>query len=265
MLLISLVLCSCGYGRPVTTDEYILRDENRLWLDDENSLGQSHSDNVYIIGKNDLISINIRDHEEFNGDLIVNENGDVRLPLLDEFLHVAGLSLRQTEDVLSHYLKPYTKNEMLIHVDLINSGSRFYYLVGSKVGMGNRIVKIPLGVTPVYLRELSLGTEADIQLDEIKIVKPDFTDKNNPLFTTVDMSGVSKGYWGTDYRIRPNDMVVFQQKFYVKLQSILELFTDQMEDVRETDSLMFDSASYLEDRLRNSRHFKFAGPKQGNE
>ena len=109
------LLCGCEYGRPMSMEEYVDYEDTRLWLGENESLGHSSDDDVYIIGQKDRLLLSIRDYEEFNSTLRVDEKGDVRINLLEEPLRLEGLSIEQATDVIKNYLKPYTKDELLIN------------------------------------------------------------------------------------------------------------------------------------------------------
>ena len=64
----------------------------------------------YLIGPDDLLSISVLESADLTRDVRVASDGTIGLPLLSEHLHVAGLTLSQTEALLK---KKYQENGIL--------------------------------------------------------------------------------------------------------------------------------------------------------
>jgi polysaccharide export outer membrane protein len=58
-----------------------------------------------VVGSNDLLNIAVYDSPEFSGTSRVDTNGDIKLPMLEQALHVAGLLPAQIEGVLGKALE----------------------------------------------------------------------------------------------------------------------------------------------------------------
>ena len=245
-------------GTEMSYDEFNSFSDKDMWLDAGSRASPAVFDDAYVIGTKDVISLSVREHEEFNASLAVDLKGEVRLPLTTDPLLVEGLTLEQAQESVALALEPYVRGGVSCTVDLLSTGSRFYYMMGTGVGtlsMGagsmdsgtasgtkvtrhpGSITKVPMGVDPVYLRDLLLEHQHETNLEEITIIRPDFTDRRSPAFMTIDMSDIPQAIWNQDYRIRPNDIVLVHKTLRERVKDMMAIWVKEVNDAdrRETD------------------------------
>jgi hypothetical protein len=267
-----LLLSSCGAGRELSFDEFNTISDQDMWLGiDERVLPPLYEDE-YVIGKKDSLKITVQDHDEFDTAVKVNLKGEIRLPLVEEPLLITGLTLEQAEESICHFLSPYVRNDVNCELELIASGSRFYYLMGNGFSsfvtssggasgdVGNQFTvssaslrKVSMGVEPVYVRDILLAFLEETNLEEVTIIRPDLTDRKRPHFMTIDMSGIPRAQWNKNYRIRPNDIVVVKQTFVEELKDMIDIFTEEVNDLDRSDQDFEHMMRFLEARLGSNQ------------
>ena len=52
----------------------------------------------YILGPRDVINITVSNHPELSGNVAINSEGEIELPLTEDIVQAAGLTIHQLED-----------------------------------------------------------------------------------------------------------------------------------------------------------------------
>lgn len=277
---LSLFLSGCGIGTEMNYDEFNSMSEKDMWLDAGTRAVPALFDEAYVIGPKDVVSLLVTDHEEFNGNLPVDLKGEIRLPLLSEPLLVDGLTLEQAKASVAQALSPFVRGSVECQVDLVSTGSRFYYVMGSGVdtvkalGAGSSsentssstsvahnpgsITKVPMGVEPVMLRDLLLENQHETDLEEITIIRPDFTDRRSPTFMTIDMSDIPRAIWNQNYRVKPNDIIVVHKNLRERVKDIMTLYITEVESANAKETEFNQMIRFLEARVYDNNTEKKA-------
>lgn len=269
-LALCLALSACGLGRQQSFDEFNTLSDTDMWISADERIQPPLFDDAYIIGDKDMIRIDVRDHDEFDVNVLVDNQGEIEIPLIDEPLLLRGLTLEQAAVTVGHFLQPYVKGEVICDIELTATGSKFFYVMGDGAdgvrtlgavstqgnnqggnASGASVRKIPMGTDPVYLRDLLLEHEDETDLADITVLRPDFTDRKRPRFMTVDMSGLQRGQWNVNYRIRPNDILIVEQTFKERLLELVDGFVQDVNEVNNKDAQLETTLRLIEARLQN--------------
>ena len=83
----------------------------------------------YILGPADKISINLTDTDDLDGSYLVDQDGMIDLPFIGK-VKVNGLSLNDTQNILTDVIKEFYKNpELQLNIEEFNSSK--VYIVGA--------------------------------------------------------------------------------------------------------------------------------------
>lgn len=154
------------------------------------------ADADYTIGPKDVLQINVFDEPKLSKDVVVDEQGKIRLPWLRE-LEVGGMTLRKAEDYIEELLRKYLKNPQ-VNILVKEYNSQKVYVLGAVKTPGSyplagestvlEIISKAGGITPEGGKTILLvrgGANQQIKLGKLlrsqkkeQDVIEDFTDKN---------------------------------------------------------------------------------------
>jgi polysaccharide export outer membrane protein len=164
----------------------------------------------YRVGVGDTLRVMVWRHVEFGGEVTVDTTGAIVLPLTYERIGVAGLTLTEVEERLAEAIKPYVLRSPQVRVELADSGSRFFYVLGDV----NEPGKYPMGDERIYVREAVVRAswpKRTAALGRARLVSstPDRHDARK-----VDLKRILlDGDLTENYELRPGDIVVVPRSF----------------------------------------------------
>jgi len=103
----------------------------------------------YRVREGDALKVVVQGFEELSGELKVDMQGCVRLPLTHEKLHVAESTLEEAEALIGNAFQPYVVGNPPVVLTLSKANSHFYYILGDVSKPG----KYPIGDEYVFVRE----------------------------------------------------------------------------------------------------------------
>jgi len=120
-LLASLGACGGGNGAPVVV---------RTLQEDPGDLAELlQPPDQYLIGPDDVLHIVFVGDEVLNSDMRVTPDGFVSVPLLDEPIGAAGMSMAQLHDEIVQRLARYLRDPQ-VYLNLVNMGSQNVFVLG---------------------------------------------------------------------------------------------------------------------------------------
>ncbi|HUT25403.1 MAG TPA: polysaccharide biosynthesis/export family protein [Sumerlaeia bacterium] len=164
----------------------------------------------YRVGVGDMLRLMVWRHAEFCGEVTVDATGAIALPLTYERMSVAGLTLIEVEGKLAEAIKPYVLQPPQVSVELADSESRFFYVLGDV----NEPGKYPMGDERVYVREAVVRAnwpKRTAALARARLVSsnPDKSDARKINLKRILLDGDLT----ENYELKPGDIVVVPRSF----------------------------------------------------
>ncbi len=103
----------------------------------------------YRFNVRDRLRINVARHPEFSGEVVVLQDGSVKIPNTDDYIVVKGLDSDQVARGVVTKIAPYIKGVPKVKVNITFGRGEFYYVFGEVKNSG----RFPMGISPVRLSE----------------------------------------------------------------------------------------------------------------
>lgn len=160
-----------GGAQPVvaqmpTADSVISTQTEQLSPAEISSITGTQTDGAYVLGPNDVISIDVYMHPELDvpaanaggnlGGALISSDGSVQLPLIGG-IHLGGMTLAQAQTALTQTYAKYINNAQ-VSVEMQQAQSLRYYLLGAFASPGIKYPMHPL----TLLDALALGGSVNI-------------------------------------------------------------------------------------------------------
>jgi protein involved in polysaccharide export with SLBB domain len=175
--------------------------------------------NQYILGPRDVVDITVSGHQELSGKAPIDNNGNIELPLTEESVPAAGLTIDELSQKVSAALAKYVTSQPHIKIKIAEYESKVEYVVGA-VGMPG---KYPLKEYIVRVRDIIFDaglTRDDADLSRVYIIKPDLTD---PTHQTINLHDILyKGILKENYRLEPGDIVYVRTTTMSKINKVFD-------------------------------------------
>ncbi|MBF0217271.1 MAG: polysaccharide biosynthesis/export family protein [Candidatus Omnitrophica bacterium] len=136
----------------------------------------------YTLGANDVVSIEVRRHPEFEGQYQVNSEGKIGYKYVGDII-VAGLTKNQLKDRLTEVLSAYLVNPE-VDVQIVAYLSKVVYVVGDVMNPGKFYMRGDTILVREALVQAGLPTQA-ASLHKCRLITPDQLGENN--FQLVDV------------------------------------------------------------------------------
>ncbi len=237
------LLCGCGfYGRRGEWADVMEPSEPAPLLSDGTSRSLYDRLTVYSVGCGDGLSLEIAGHEEFSGDVGVDQRGRMVVPNTEDLLEVEGLSLDEVEGRVAEAVSPYVVGRPEVNIRLISSASKFYYVLGGVLKPG----VYPMGGDVIRLRE-ALGIAGFFESEaadkrRVGIVTP---DPERPTYLIANGREIMLGVDKRNIILKPGDIVFVQNRIIYDLDRfVYELFI-----TTENVATTHDVVKYWEDAL----------------
>ena len=166
----------------------------------------------YIIGANDVLTINVWNEKDLSGDVIVRPDGKIALPVGKE---IVALGLRPDElkvkvmEELGNFFKPAP--EVYIQVKQINS--RIVYILGAVPKPGP--YALTGAMTVLQLFSIAGGVAEFADKKNVMLVSATLKDKaGQPLAYKINYEDLAKGrnLAKNNIELRPGDTVIVREK-----------------------------------------------------
>jgi polysaccharide biosynthesis/export protein len=131
------------------------------------STGAPPSDDVYVIGPEDVLSINVWKEPDITKEVIVRPDGKIGMPLLGD-VQASGLTPGQLQDRIAEGLKKYVSGPTVsVIVNAIHS--HVVYITGRVGSAGVYVLGAPTTIIELLIRAGGLGEFA--KSEEIQILR----------------------------------------------------------------------------------------------
>ncbi len=149
---------------------------------------------LYRLMPKDVITVTVKDHPEFSGQVQIQPDGTVRLPNTPDLVRLRGLTAEEAAQAVRNSLAGYVKGECKVRVQANRARGGYYYVFGDVLQPG----RFPMGIEPIRLSEaiLAANWEAnparlDADGDELGPSFPAATPRGRYIAPqTADMAGV---------------------------------------------------------------------------
>jgi polysaccharide export outer membrane protein len=173
----------------------------------------------YILGSRDVVEITVAGHPELCGKAAIDNIGVIELPLTEDLVPAAGLSLEQLTQQVSDTLTKYVTSRPHVKIKIAEYESKVVYVVGAVASPG----KYALREYVVRVRDIIF--EAGLPRDDadesrVYIIKPDLTD---PSYRTLNLHDILyKGILRENYLLEPGDIVYVRTTTLSKINRVFD-------------------------------------------
>ncbi len=124
----------------------------------------------YRLMPKDVITLTVRDHPEFSGQLEIQPDGTVRIPNAHDVVRIRGMNADEAAETLRRTIAVYIKGQCEVRVQVNRARGGYYYVFGEVMQPG----RFPMGMEPVKLSEAVLAanweanpSRKDLEGDEL--------------------------------------------------------------------------------------------------
>jgi len=185
----------------------------------ESDIKKHNTRPVYRLGVGDRITIIVRHHPEFSGEVMVEPDGMITIPLTGDTAPAEGLTKRELAQAITEVISYYVESPR-VAVTISSFESKFYYVVG----MVGRPGKYPLGNRDIHVKDAIIQAGLTIRgasTKKIHVITPSKT--GNPTFEVANLNEILyKGNLTTDVVIQPGQIIVVPSNFFTKWNSTLQ-------------------------------------------
>lgn len=187
---------------------------------------------VFRLGVSDVITVQVANHPEFSGDMVVDGMGTVTLPTVFDKVRAEGVDLDQLSDMISERVARFTRTPPRVTVKVLEVRSRYFYALGALGFQG----QVPMGTGEVKLRDalVRAGLFIDGQSDtrRVMVITPD-TEK--PSYVVVNARDVLLGDLKNNVVIKPGDVVYVPNTPLHNFNRITDLVMRQINSIQDVD------------------------------
>jgi len=251
-----LIACGCGfYGRRGEWKDVTEPVEPAPLFSDGTTDVLYDELYLYRLGNGDVVDLQVAGHEEFSGEVGVDQRGRTAVPNTDAILEVGGLSLEEAEARIAATIAPFVLGRPEVTASLLESQSKYYYVLGG--------VKYPgvysMGARIVRLREAlaRTGFFREFQADKrrVGVITP---DPKRPTYLITNGRAILMGKDEQNVILKPGDVVFVQNRIIYDIDRFLyELFI-----TTENVATTHDAVKFWED-AEDGEIGDFTAPSRG--
>ena len=191
----------------------------------------------YQIGVGDQMKIAVLRFDEFNGDVTVDSQGNIRVPFLTDRLFVKGLTIMEAEKAIGGVIRPYLQRDPRIVISLTKPDSNFFYVMGAVRKPG----KFPIGDEHIFVREAIAragwpNEYAALKRSMLVSSKPD-----RHVMRKIDVDDIIyKGNLTENYEMEPGDVVWIPYSYLYKVVWHMEQIFRPFQSLSRFQGLAYD-------------------------
>lgn len=174
---------------------------------------------IYRLGVGDKINIIVRHHPEFSGEVMVEPDGMITIPLTGDTVRAEGLTKRELAQGITEVISYYVEMPR-VAVTISSFESKFYYVVG----MVGRPGRYPLGNRDIHVKDAIIQAGLTIRgasTKKVHVITP--SKEGNPTYVIANLDDILyKGDLTTDVVIKPGQIVVVPSTFFTKWNQKLQ-------------------------------------------
>jgi len=182
----------------------------------------------FILGEGDILTISVRDHPELSGTTMIRPEGAIILPLINEAVMVAGLTVSEIRDKITASLERYVQDPVL-YVGIEKFSSKIFYVIDESGATPYNITR-----SDFTLRDALFLSDwgSNRALGRVLVVRP---DKLHPIVTKVDAFDlIYRGNLAKNIRIQNGDVIYVPQTAAGK---ITETVRDSLSPIKQIKDL----------------------------
>ena len=201
----------------------------------------------YTLGPEDVLSINVLNHPELSGKVMVEPGGEIILPLVKEVIKAKGLTKEELAKNIREVLSKYVKQPQ-VSVVITGYNSKKWYILGEVARPG----EYPMGKTKLTLMEAlyraGLIRENRAAVGRVVVIKP---HKENPQYQVINVAQILyKGVFKDNIDIEPGTIIYVPKTVLTKFSDVIGVISSPLASTR----------SSLEDLVSTSTAARAATP-----
>lgn len=194
----------------------------------------------YELGAEDVIGINVLNHPELSGLAMVEQGGEIVLPLVREVLDINGLSAQEAAQKIRTVLVKYVQ-EPEVQVVITEYNSKKWYILG-EVGLRG---EYPLGRKKLTLMEAlyqaGLPLEQTSAMWRVEVIKPHKTKPYRRWINVADI--IYKGRTQDNVIIEPGNIIYIPQTVLQKVTVMLNRVADPITILKTGFQDLYDAST----------------------
>lgn len=107
----------------------------------------------YRLMPKDAITVTVRDHPEFSGQLEIQPDGTVRIPNAHDLVRLRGLTVDAAAEELRRVISVYVRGDCQVRVQANRARGGYYFVFGDVLQPG----RFPMGMEPIKLTDAVLA------------------------------------------------------------------------------------------------------------
>jgi len=177
------------------------------------------SSGVHTIETGDVLEVVILGEKELSRTLVVMRNGYISMPLIGE-VKVAGLTIKQAEDVIAEKLREYYTHPV-VSVILKSPTLPYVSVFGEVLRPG--AVEYQRGLRITDYIALAGGPTSRANLKKVKVVR---SQRGEIVTSTIDVDRIlKKGITVQNYELKSGDWIYVSKKFTINWTAVLQFAT----------------------------------------
>lgn len=196
----------------------------------------------YRLGIKDRIIVDVKRHPEFSIEAEINKDGNIRIPVADKIVKVAGLTKREAEYRIAGLVSPYTVAPPEVDIRIKSTLSQSYSVLGAVRGPG----LYELDMEDVTIREALFraglnSKEAD--MNNVYVIEPDVDE---PRYVVVNLEEIMLGRTRYNFKLKNNDIIYVPKNSVARFDDVIDEILRRGGKAQTLDSFIRSS----KDRLR---------------
>jgi len=224
------------------TGFYMRKIDRELWEKKEQERVDFEADAIrkYTLGPDDAVRVVVRNHPEFDFGAVVEEGGELIIPLTNEIMQADGLTRDELAEAIRQYLTAYIDNPF-VSVFITTYGSKKYYVLQPSGGGSEFLMdKASMTLWECMFRA-GIPQQDSAALRRIQIITP---HKTHPTHRWINVYAMLyEGKMEDNIRIEPGTIIYYPMLAIDKFDQLLKHITKPVQtlsnfgsDYQEWDS-----------------------------
>ena len=236
-------------GRHRRTGFYMRRIDRELWEKKETERVDFEADAIrkYTLGPDDAVRVVVRNHPEFDFGAMVEEGGELIIPLTNEIIQADGLTRDDLAETIRQYLTAYIDNPF-VSVFITGYNSKKYYVLQPESGGSEFIMdKASMTLWDCMFRA-GIPEQDAAALRRIQIITP---HKTHPTHRWINVYAMLyEGKMEDNIRIEPGTIIYYPMLAIDKFDQLLKHITKPVQTLSNFGSDYESWDSFRKEYLR---------------
>jgi len=236
-------------GHHRRTGFYMRRIDRELWEKKESERVDFEADAIrkYTLGPEDAVRVVVRNHPEFDFGAMVEEGGELIIPLTNEIINAKGLTRDDLAETIRQYLTAYIDNPF-VSVFITNYGSKKYYVLQPEGGGSEYIMdKASMTLWECMFRA-GIPELDNSAMRRVQIITP---HKTHPTHRWINVYAMLyEGKMEDNIRIEPGTIIYYPMLAIDKFDQLLKHITQPVKTLANFGSDYEEWDSFRKEYLR---------------